>query len=69
MNENFDAAQKKEERKREIKQLDVEIGRVIQRNEKNKILKTENDYKIKVPDIEGRMGYPRLDHLTSSQEL
>ena len=33
------------------------------------MLRTEIDYRRKVPDIEGNLGYPRIEHMTSSQEL
>ena len=54
---------------RQIKEIDAEIGRAKQRNVKKMMLRTETDYRKHVPDIEGSLGYPRIEHMTSSQEL
>ena len=66
MNVDFDTLKQKAVHERKVKELDVELGRAKQRNVKKQMLRTEIDYRRKVPDIEGHLGYPRIEHMTSS---
>ena len=46
----------------------AEYERGKQRIHKKQMNKTEVNYNKNVPDISGNLGYPRIDHMTSSEE-
>ena len=68
-NDSLEHKQNTEWATRKMKELRVDNSRQEARHRKKVMLRTEVDFHRTVPDIAGNLGYPRMDHMTSSQEL